>query len=101
MSKKFFLVDLTYIRPLEEIDALLDAHVAFLEDQYAQNHFIFSGPKEPREGGVILAKMGSRSALDDVLAADPFNKVGVARYTVTEFNPRMYADGFKGLIDTP
>lgn len=45
MSKKFFLVDLTYIRPLEEIDALLDAHVAFLEDQYAQNHFIFLAPK--------------------------------------------------------
>ncbi|MBL4613383.1 MAG: hypothetical protein JKY27_00700 [Magnetovibrio sp.] len=101
MTNKFFLVDLTYIRPLEEVDALKDAHIEFLKQQYAQGYFIFSGPKEPRDGGVILAKMQTRNALDAVLALDPFKKAGVARYGVTEFSPVMCADGFKDFIDTP
>ncbi|MCW8917118.1 MAG: YciI family protein [Magnetovibrio sp.] len=99
MSHKFFLVDLSYVRPLKEVDEHLDAHVQFLNDQYAQQHFIFSGPKEPREGGIILARMKNREALDQVLSCDPFNKAGLARYSVTQFIPRMYADTFKAVLE--
>jgi len=101
MSQKFFWVDLTYVRPLEEVDILVEAHVEFLKDQYAKGYFIFSGPKEPREGGVILARMDNCEMLDAVLEKDPFNKAGLAHYSVTEFFPRMCAAGFQPFVETP
>lgn len=94
----FFWVDLSYVRPLEDVDRYVDAHMAYLQACYAKKHFIASGPKVPREGGVILAKMASREALDAVLAQDPFKQAGVADYTITEFVPRMYTDAFKPIV---
>ena len=86
-----FLVALTYTAPLAQIDALLAGHRAFLAEQYAAGSFLLSGRKEPRDGGLILARAPSRAALDAVLARDPFQVAGVARYEVTEFVPTMSA----------
>lgn len=84
-----FIVMLTYIAPIEEIDALLPPHREYLKRHYAAGTFLASGPKVPRDGGVILARAGSRAELDAVLAEDPFAEAGVARYEVTEFLPGM------------
>lgn len=43
-----FLIELSYTAPLEQVDALLAAHVAYLDDAYAAGHFVLSGRKEPR-----------------------------------------------------
>lgn len=51
-----FIVSLTYHASLEQIDAYLAEHVAFLKEQYAQGHFLASGRKVPRTGGIILAR---------------------------------------------
>ncbi len=80
-----FLIELSYTAPLEQVDALLAAHVAYLDDAYAAGHFVLSGRKEPRTGGIILATMPSRDALDALLARDPFYQAGVAQYRVVEF----------------
>jgi uncharacterized protein YciI len=58
-----FVVTLTYVKPLAEIDALIPAHIAWLERQYAAGHFLASGRRVPRVGGVILAQGVSRDAL--------------------------------------
>ncbi|BEV72335.1 MULTISPECIES: YciI family protein [unclassified Paludibacterium] len=91
-----YIVSLTYTRPLQEVDALLEAHIAWLKDAYAAGVFIASGRKVPREGGVILAR-GERAELDAWLARDPFAVGAVARYDVTEFVPSMTAPGFEVL----
>ena len=91
-----FIVELTYVRPLPEVEALLDAHVAWLKEGYAAGVFLASGRKVPRDGGVILAR-GARATLDDWLARDPFAMGGVARYTTIEFVPSMAASGFEAL----
>jgi uncharacterized protein YciI len=49
-----FIVSLTYKRPLEEVYRHLDAHVAYLKQEYANGSFIASGRKVPRTGGIIL-----------------------------------------------
>jgi len=95
-GQNLFIVDLHYIKPVEEIDPLIDAHVAFLEANYAAGSFIASGPKVPRTGGVIIATATSREALERALTADPFHGAGVAEYTVTEFRPSMQSDGLRG-----
>ncbi len=84
-----FVVTVTYVVPIEEVDAVLGAHREFLRRQYEAGIFLASGPQEPRTGGVILARAETRAALDAVLAQDPFAHAGVARYDVTEFHPIM------------
>ncbi len=93
-----FIVNITYIKTLEEIDSYIPAHIEYLEAQYAKGNFIASGRKVPREGGVILSKMDSKVELKKVLAEDPFKKAGVAKYEIIEFIPSMTASGFENLI---
>src|SRR3954463_4211564 len=64
-----FIVTLTYLKPVEEIDALMDAHVAWLKRHYDEGLFIASGRRVPRTGGVILARSGDEAALRAALAA--------------------------------
>lgn len=92
-----FIVTLTYIRPLEELDALMSQHVGWLKKHYDSGLFIASGRQVPRKGGVILARSGSREELDAVLEQDPFAKNGCTRTDVIEFTPSMTAPGAEAL----
>ena len=65
-----FIVTLTYTAPLERIDAYLEAHRAWLGEQYARGLFLMSGRKEPRDGGIIIAHAASRTELEAVLRDD-------------------------------
>ncbi len=96
-----FVVSLTYIADLTEVDRHLDAHVDYLKRHYADGTFLASGRKNPRTGGVILARAASGEALEAILAEDPFHIAGVARYEVTEFTPTMSASGLEGLLEKP
>ena len=84
-----FIVSLTYHAPLEQIDAYLAEHVAFLKEQYAQGHFLASGRKVPRTGGIILARAASKEALEALLHHDPFYRHDLAGYDIVEFIPSM------------
>ncbi len=92
-----FVISMNYICPLEEVDKHLDAHVAYLKDEYANGHFIASGRKIPRTGGVILSGVKTKNELEVILAKDPFKQAGVAGYEITEFTPSMVAVGFENL----
>jgi len=93
-----FLVLLTYTAPLEQIDQHLPAHRAFLSRNYAAGTFLLSGRKEPREGGVILAKAASHQALETVLAQDPFHIHRLANYQIVQFIPTMSAPALNVLV---
>ncbi|MCX0247256.1 YciI family protein [Streptomyces drozdowiczii] len=80
-----FVLELSYTAPLERVDAALDAHVAWLDRQYAAGVFIASGRKNPRDGGVILAVGEDRAAIERLAASDPFVVEGVCAYRITEF----------------
>jgi uncharacterized protein YciI len=92
-----FVVTLTYLQPLERVDALMDDHVAWLQRHYASGLFLASGRQVPRTGGVILARSGDRAALDTALATDPFVRHGAARADVVEFTASMTARGLEAL----
>lgn len=95
-----FVVSLTYTGALDAIDALIPAHVEWLKSHYAAGHFVASGRKVPRTGGVILAQGLTREALEQRLAEDPFAKAGVATYDVIEFVPTMTAPAIDHLRET-
>jgi uncharacterized protein YciI len=94
-----FIVSLTYVVPLDEVDAAIPAHVTFLEKHYAAGTFLASGAKVPRTGGIILAKASSEAALQEILAEDPFHQKKLAYYDVLEFVPSRTRPGLEVLKD--
>lgn len=87
-----FVIELIYKAPLEEIDAQMRAHMAFLKKHYADGTFLISGRKIPREGGVILALGKSRDEIETLMREDPFCKNGLADLRVIEFRASQRAD---------
>lgn len=86
-----FIVTLTYIRPIEEIEAKTAEHRAWLDQHVASGLLIAAGPMVPRTGGVFLARGGGAKAdLAAVLKDDPFQVHGLADYVITEFAPGKY-----------
>lgn len=87
-----YIVELTYTVPLEKVEPLLEAHLAFVDEGYARGIFLMSGPKDPRDGGIILALAESGEALEAFLAKDPFWTEQVADFRITAFAARRIAD---------
>lgn len=84
-----YLVILTYIKPLEEVDANLSEHVEWLKKGYADGVFLASGRRIPRNGGVILAKCDNIESLEARLSQDPFNKLNIAKTEMIPFDATM------------
>ena len=93
-----FIVLLTYTQPLAAVDALVPAHREFLHRMYEAGTFLLSGRKEPRDGGVILARARSAQELQSALAQDPFHVHGVAHYQLIEFHPSIAAPALQSLV---
>ena len=86
-----FIAILTYKKPLEEVDRYLQAHREYLAEHYASGDFIASGPQTPRIGGVIIMKGKNRTAVDAIIAQNPFKINGIADYQIVEFTPTMFS----------
>lgn len=95
-----FVVVLTYVKPLADVDRHMREHVAFLNQHYADGTFIASGRQVPRTGGVILARAASKDALTAIMERDPFCQRGVATFTIIEFRTSQHQPGFAAFADT-
>ncbi|MEJ2792656.1 YciI family protein [Iodobacter sp. LRB] len=93
-----FIVLLNYVQPLDVVDGFVAEHRQFLEQHYASGHFLVSGRKEPRTGGVIIAQAASKSELEDIIEKDPFFQNKIAEYQIIEFIPGMSNALLAGLI---
>jgi uncharacterized protein YciI len=89
-----FVLLLTYVRPLEEVDALMREHVAWLNEHYDTGRFVVSGRRVPRTGGVIVARGDERDEIERIATTDPFVSGGVATCEVIQFRASQTADGF-------
>jgi uncharacterized protein YciI len=87
-----FVIELTYKVDLEEIDAHMRAHVAFLKKYYASGHFLVSGRKVPRDGGIIVAVAENRERIEAIVREDPFHAHGLADFRIIEFRASQRAD---------
>jgi uncharacterized protein YciI len=95
-----FVIELVYKADLAEIDAHMAAHVRFLKKYYAAGHFLVSGRKIPRDGGIILAVGKSRQDIEAIVREDPFCARGLAEWRVVEFRASQRADDIQHRIDT-
>jgi len=83
---------------LARIDAHMTPHVQFLNKHYASGHFVVSGRKIPRDGGIIVAVANSREELETIVRADPFVARGLADFRIIEFRASQRADDVNALI---
>lgn len=94
-----FIVSLTYKCAMEDVEKHLEAHMAYLKQEYARGSFILSGRKIPRTGGVLLSILKNREELEAILERDPFYQHNIAAFEVTEFHPGMAAEGYEILLE--
>jgi uncharacterized protein YciI len=87
-----FIIELTYKATLEQIDAQMKPHMTFLKKHYASGHFLVSGRRIPRDGGIILAVGKSREEIEAIAAQDPFYQKGLADFRVIEFRVSQRAE---------
>jgi uncharacterized protein YciI len=93
-----FIIQLTYIVPLSEVDKYTQAHREFLDYHYKQGLLIASGPMKPRTGGIIIAATTNKAKLEEIFKQDPYNLAEIAEYTYIEFTPLKHREELKVLI---
>ena len=86
-----FVIELIYKVDLADIDAHMAAHVRFLKKYYASGHFLISGRKIPRDGGIILALGENRQEIQAIVEEDPFYEHGLADFRIIEFRASQRA----------
>lgn len=84
------VVLIDYVRPLEDVDAQMTAHVAWLEKGFGAEIFLLAGRRNPRTGGVIVVR-GEQAAVEALMRTDPFVTSGVATIEVVAFNASFAA----------
>ena len=93
-----YVIILNYVAPLERVDEAIPAHLQWLDEHYDAGHFLASGRREPRTGGVILARDMPPELLAELVAADPFARLGLAHHEVIRFDPSKCAHELEGLL---
>jgi len=94
-----FIIDLTYIVPLEKLDAHMTDHVKFLQKYYKQNVFVASGRKVPRTGGIILALANAKADVEKIIQEDPFYIHKLAEFNVIEFQTSQSHPEFRKFLE--
>ena len=95
-----FIIELTYVKPLEEVGKYMEEHKKFLEENYEEGIFIVSGPMVPRVGGTIIASLDSKEALEKIVNKDPFIINKVSSYKITEFLAAVTGEGLESLRES-
>lgn len=95
---KHFIIEIQYSVPTEKIDQVLDRHRQFLQIGYDKGLLLCSGPREPRIGGLIVARALSLNEIEDFINQDPFKLENCAQYSIIEFLPVKHQDFMKEWI---
>lgn len=93
-----FILNLTYIKPISDVETHLENHRKFLQKYYDANKIICSGRKNPRIGGVILCTANDIDEVNSIIKEDPFYTENIAEYEIIEFTPTNCVDEFKAFI---
>jgi uncharacterized protein YciI len=92
----YAMVIVRYRRPLPEVEAVTEAHRAYLRTLHEQGILVASGPLDPRFGGMWLVRVQEGNPLADLDAlrdGDPFYKHGLANYELLPWNVMQGKDG--------
>jgi uncharacterized protein YciI len=66
---------------------MLQEHRKFLQTGYDKKILLFSGPRNPRIGGIVAARADSLEDIKSFFANDPYKIYNAADYEFFEFDP--------------
>ena len=89
-----FAIKLGYVRPFEEIQAHLDAHMAWLIKYAQAGKILAAGPLHGENGGFVLAYANQPRDIEEMIAEDPFHIHGLATFDARGCEPAICASGF-------
>lgn len=93
-----FIIDIQLTKDLSIVDKFVTIHRDWLKTQYAKGVFLCSGPKIPRTGGIIITTIKDRQIVENLIKEDPYYINDVATYSLIEFNPILYHDKIKDIL---
>jgi len=96
--KNMFVMTVTYTKPMDEVNAHLEAHRAFLAKGYEDGALMMSGGQNPRVGGIIIGRFDDKAVAQAFVASDPFYINDVASYEIVEFVPSKFAKELESYI---
>jgi len=92
----YAMIIVRYRRPLPEIEAVTDAHRAYLHTLKEKGILVASGPLDPRFGGMWLVRVQDENPLAELDAlrdGDPFHQHGLANYVLLPWMVLLGGDG--------
>lgn len=95
---KHFIVEITYLVPVEQLETIVPVHRAYLQTGYDAGKLLCSGPQNPRIGGIVVARAESLEDIQQFFAGDPYQKNGLATYRFIEFTPVKFQPFFESWL---
>lgn len=89
-----FSIKLTYVRPVEEINAHLDDHKRWLVKYIKAGNILFAGPLLQGHGGYIVGYADQLAEIQAMLAEDPFELHQLASFDIQSCEPAIRAGDF-------
>ncbi|MFG3288747.1 YciI family protein [Streptomyces sp. NPDC048179] len=86
------VLTLTYLVSRETVTAHLAEHRAWLRDHSDQGRILLSGPR-PDGGAVIVTADLDEATVRELVAGDPWTRLGVASYDIVAFEARGISPG--------
>jgi uncharacterized protein YciI len=83
---KYYLVESHFQKPFESFGEIVPQHRAWLQQWYDKGVLLCSGPKSDKSGGVIIGRAEESATLQALIDGDPYQRNGLAQYTLTEFD---------------
>ena len=88
-----------YTRPLDEVDRLREAHLAWVSAHAEAGRVLLSGRCNPPDGAILLMSGVAADEVAAFFATDPYVLGEVAEYAaVGEFTPALAGPGFEGFL---
>ncbi len=82
-----FLMISTYLRPIEEVDAIRPAHFEFMDALEARGIVVGAGRRQPPVGGVVLLDVETEAEAREIMSGDPYVIGGFAAYEPMGWTP--------------
>lgn len=82
-----YLILIKYTVPFSQVEPTLPVHREHLQRCVDAGILLVSGPRNPRTGGVVIARAESEQVIRKMIDDDPYKQQGLAEYELIEFKP--------------
>lgn len=95
-----FVCKVNYTKPFEQVEKFLTEHRQYLKLGYDSSKLLASGPRNPKDGGIIIGRFDSMNSAVLFAKNDPFCINDVAVYEIIEFEAVLHAKCLNNFLNS-